>query len=93
MPREKILVVDDELLLRVALEKVLTENGFEVNTCASGKEALFWLEKNHYDLALVDIRLPDCNGLDLLKEIKKVSPKLGLLLLLLMQKLSLLSKP
>ncbi|MFN3406893.1 MAG: sigma-54-dependent transcriptional regulator, partial [Caldimicrobium sp.] len=61
-------------ILRLALEKILKEQGFQVFSCESGKEALNLISQKTFDIALVDIRLPDCNGLELLKEIKKISP-------------------
>lgn len=81
MPKSRVLVVDDELILRVALEKILKENGFEVVSCDTGKKALQYLEKEAFDIALVDVRLPDGNGLDLLKEIKKISPETGVIII------------
>jgi two-component system response regulator HydG len=67
----KILIVDDEILLRKALEGVLSSQGYVVKSCERGDKALDLVQKEFFDLALIDVRLPDVNGLDLLKEIKK----------------------
>lgn len=81
MKNAKILVVDDELILRTALQGILSSQGFEVKTCESGKKALSLLQQEDFHLALVDVRLPDINGLDLLQEIKKISPETGVIII------------
>lgn len=81
MAKAKIIIIDDELILRVALENLLKENGFEVVSCETGKKALEYINQDFYDLALVDKRLPDSDGLELLREIKKISPETGVVIL------------
>lgn len=81
MKNARILVVDDELILRTALQGILSSQGFEVKTCESGKKALSLLQQEDFHLALVDMRLPDINGLDLLQEIKKISPETGVIII------------
>lgn len=81
MAKAKIIIIDDELILRVALENLLKENGFEVVSCETGKKALEYINQDFYDLALVDKRLPDFDGLELLREIKKISPETGVIIL------------
>lgn len=67
---KKILAVDDEpdtlRLLRLRLEK----NGYQVTTCQSGKEALREVKKTKPHLAILDIKLPDMTGYDILKVIR-----------------------
>jgi len=65
MPK-KILVVDDDLSILRTLRRVLERNGYEVDTSETAKEALEKMGKSHYDLALVDVILPDMKGTELL---------------------------
>ena len=66
----KILVVDDEQHMLKLFEKILTKQGHEVLTAASGTEAISLLEKNNFDLIFSDLLMPDLGGIDLLKEVK-----------------------
>lgn len=70
----KILVIDDEVEICLILNKFLSKNGFEVSTAHTGKDGLQKIKSENYDLILSDFRLPDFNGLDLLKEIKSLKP-------------------
>ena len=63
----KILVVDDEEGMREGLEKALLLEGFAVQTAANAKEALQKLEKGGFDLAFIDYRLPDLDGIEIIK--------------------------
>ncbi len=65
-----ILVVDDERTLRFTLKEGLSEEGYRVDTAADAAEALDKLERDEFQLVLLDQKLPDQNGLDLLKTIK-----------------------
>ena len=71
---KKILIVDDEALILYSLSMMLDNNDREVTTVASGKAALEEINNHHYDLCLLDVHLPDMNGLDIMKIIKVVSP-------------------
>jgi DNA-binding response OmpR family regulator len=66
----KILVVDDEEHIRMLYEEALREEGYEVATAASGKNILELIEKEKPDLIILDIKMADCNGLDVLQEIR-----------------------
>ena len=66
-----ILVVDDDRSILRTFTRILQKNGYKIDTAETGKEAIEKADKNHYDLALVDIRLPDMDGTDLLAKIKK----------------------
>jgi len=71
MDQGKILVVDDEESLRLILKKALEREGFWVQTVENGQLAKGCLHDHPFDVALVDIRLPDIDGLTLLKEAKE----------------------
>ena len=72
MAKAKILVVDDEELIRWSFEKELSKLKYEVITAESGEEAINKFKENPPDLVLLDIRLPGMDGLETLKEIHKL---------------------
>lgn len=74
--KPNILVVDDEVEVLKILEKVLTENGYNVLKAQNGTEALRIARKNNIKLALLDIKLPKMNGIELLGRFKKINPDL-----------------
>lgn len=69
--KRRILVVDDEDALRTVLSAELNSEGYDVNTAADGLEALAELQKNGFDLVLLDIKMPNMNGFEVLKVIKE----------------------
>ena len=69
----KILVVDDQENMCWILSKVLAEAGFAVETARSGKEALSRVAEGEITAAIVDYRLPDMNGIQLLNRMKNVA--------------------
>lgn len=75
-----ILVVDDEANLRRTVARILQRAGFEVTTAGSGKEGLALLSQHAFDLAYMDIRMPDMDGLEALKTIHLNYPKLPVIL-------------
>jgi len=75
MKSNRILVADDEDSIRWVLSKALAKKGFTVDLAASGGEALALLGKNAYGLAVLDIKMPDISGLDLLSHIHKERPE------------------
>jgi two-component system phosphate regulon sensor histidine kinase PhoR len=68
-PPARILVVDDEYGVRSAVQTILELEGYEVGSAGTGEEALALLAANDYDIALLDYRLPDTDGLALHKQI------------------------
>jgi DNA-binding NtrC family response regulator len=79
MPR--LLVVDDEPLIRETLSEYLTQEGFAVTACATGAEALDRAGDEAFDLALCDVQLPDVDGLELLDRLLRISPETSVLLI------------
>lgn len=67
----KILVIDDEVEICLILDKFLSKNGYAVTTAHTGEDGLEKSKAVDYDLIISDFRLPDYNGLDLLKKIKQ----------------------
>jgi two-component system response regulator AtoC len=68
---QRILVVDDEELVRWTFNQVLTEEGYLADTCATGEEALDLYKRRNYDLVVLDIKLPGIDGIEVLKRIKE----------------------
>src|SRR5947208_10203863 len=79
-PPARILVVDDEALIRDTLAEYLTQEGFAVDACASGEEALERAAERRYDVALCDVQLPGIDGIELLERLLKLSPQTFVLL-------------
>lgn len=72
--RGSVLVIDDEKSILTVLEQYLSKRGFSVETAATGGAALKLLELKEYDVALVDLKLPDKTGLELLGMVKSAHP-------------------
>ncbi len=70
MIQQRILVVEDEKLIRLACEEILRDMGFEVDLAPDGKKGYQLLQENEYDLALIDRFMPEMGGFDLIKKIK-----------------------
>ncbi|TMQ68396.1 MAG: sigma-54-dependent Fis family transcriptional regulator [Candidatus Eisenbacteria bacterium] len=81
MSKANILVVDDQDSIRHFVSKALEDEGYQVQTIASVREARQALEKDMPDLALLDLKLPDGTGLELLREIKRVQPEVAVILM------------
>ena len=78
---ERILIVDDDLSLCHFLTKALSQRGYQVIPCHSGTEALDVIRGRETDLILLDNKLPDRNGLEVLKEIKRDHPKVSVIIM------------
>lgn len=78
MRRNRILVVDDDKLLRVTLGKILDQNGFEVDTACDGHEALQKVPNFKPDLILLDVMMPKDNGYRVSRMIKTFVKNTGL---------------
>lgn len=72
MRKPKILVVDDEHLIRWSLEQSLVKQGYDVTTAASGEDALKLIQEEYPELVLLDIQLPGLDGLEVLEKIKEI---------------------
>lgn len=73
---QKVLVVDDEPVVASSMRRSLNRRGFRVDEAFSGNDALNRILNEMYDLVLLDMRMPDSSGLELLPTIKKHRPKL-----------------
>jgi len=77
----KILIVDDDSQLRESFENLLREEGYEVFSAASGEDGCAALDKTVPDLVIMDVRLPGISGLEAFQRIRKVQPKLPVIVM------------
>lgn len=70
----KIMVVDDAAFMRMRCKKMLTQCGHEVTEAANGSQAVDMYKQDHPDMVLMDITMPDMDGMTALKEILKIDP-------------------
>lgn len=73
----KILIVEDEAALLDIYSEILTEAGHQISKALNGREALVLLEKEKYDLVLLDLMMPEVDGLEVLKTVRGESEKFG----------------
>src|SRR5690242_11686476 len=78
--KTKVLIVDDEYLIRYTLQHVIEEEGFAALTAETGMQALRLFEEQKPAIVILDIHLPDSNGLTLLKAIKENSPSVTVIM-------------
>jgi DNA-binding response OmpR family regulator len=77
----RVLVVDDEKTLRHFLKLNLQEQGYEVTEAADGQTALNFIEQEHFDVALVDLRLTDMDGLEIVRRLRQLTPTSSVIIL------------
>ena len=75
-----ILVVDDEENAREGLSKILSKEGYSVETAANGKEAIDIIKDQSLDLVITDMRMPMMDGFEVLREIKKLNETIGVIM-------------
>lgn len=73
-PLARILAVDDEEVVLESIRRILVTAGFSVDTVESGHEALTLVQKNEYDFVLTDLRMPEMDGVEVVKAVKFLSP-------------------
>lgn len=72
---KKVLVIDDEAIVRISSERTLTPEGYEVRLASSGREGIEILEKESFGLILLDLKMPDMDGIAVLKVIMERWPE------------------
>ena len=75
MERKSILLVDDDRAILESLSEILRLNGYAVDTAESGQEAIYKSEMNYYNLAIIDIKLGDMDGTELLAKLRGGEPE------------------
>ena len=77
----KIIVVDDELSIRESLRGWLQQDGYQVETAAGGPEALAKNAANRFDIMLIDVKMPEMDGLTLLQKIKEIDSDIAIVMM------------
>jgi DNA-binding NtrC family response regulator len=77
----RILIVDDEQDVCDMLEKFLTIKGYEVSTALSGEDALALIKEERPHIVLLDIRMPEMDGLECLESIKEIDKEIGVIMI------------
>jgi len=77
----KILIVDDEERIRFFLSEILSSDGQNVTTAENGEQALAIIAEQEFDLALLDLNLPDMNGMEILAKLKEQWPETAVIIL------------
>jgi DNA-binding NtrC family response regulator len=72
----RIIIIDDDENIRKVLQAILEDEGYYVDTADTGKTGIDKAGKNFYNLALVDVRLPDMEGIDLLSQLPETKPRM-----------------
>lgn len=81
MDKIKILVIEDEPSMRLGLAHSLTTKGYKVKTAENGAEGIRLFEGESFDIVITDLRLPNSNGIEVLKSTKNISPETGVILI------------
>lgn len=79
--KHKILIVDDELSMREFLEILLKKNDYEVEVAEGGKQAIERIDKNEFDLVITDVKMPEMDGIQVLKYVQDTSPRTSVVMI------------
>ncbi len=77
----KILVVDDEVVVIKSAERVLKSEGYRIEGALGGREAILKIEQGGYDLVFTDLKMPEVDGITLIRWIKKTKPETGIVII------------
>ena len=77
---QRILIVDDEEMIRLLYRKELSRDGYEVDTASSGAEAIEKASQGEFDVVILDIELPDMSGLGALHKLREIAPETPIIL-------------
>jgi NADH:ubiquinone oxidoreductase subunit E len=77
----RILIVDDETVVIKSAQRVLQAEGYQVEGAVGGREAIVKIEQNSYDLVFTDLKMPEVDGITLIRWIKKTKPSTGIVII------------
>ena len=77
----KVLVVDDEEVMRSLFTDILQDKGYNVTVACEGQEAVGLVKKDYFNIAFLDVHMPIMNGLDTLRAIRKINPKISIVMM------------
>ena len=78
---QRILVVDDEPIVTGSCRRILADSGHEVETTDSGREGLQRALSEHFDLVMTDLRMPDLDGMELVRTLRRERPRTGIVII------------
>lgn len=81
MKKIDILVVDDEAVIRDGIQRVLEGDRFDIETCMSGHTAIERMQQKEYGLVITDLKMPEMNGIEVLKAVKALQPDIPVILI------------
>lgn len=81
MDSSRLLIVDDESVIRDGLKRVLERESFVVDTCASGYSAIEIMQQREFDLIITDLKMPGMSGIDVLKSVRTLQPDIPVILI------------
>jgi len=76
---KRILVADDDILVRKLLDTFLTFCGYNVECVSTGKEAVTLIETDSYDVLITDYMMPEMNGIELIKKVRDIKKSLAII--------------
>ncbi|MDP8239152.1 MAG: response regulator [Candidatus Hatepunaea meridiana] len=79
--KPRILIVDDNQNIGEVLSDYLTEKGYEVSYAGNGDDALHYVKRTRPHIVLWDVRMPDISGIEVLKQIIEIDPKVGVVMI------------
>jgi DNA-binding NtrC family response regulator len=77
----QVLIVDDELSIRESLKGWLQQDGYQVEAAEHGSRALVMIKEKHFDIALLDVKMPEMDGITLLQHIKELDPDMTVVMM------------
>jgi len=80
-PKARILCVDDEEVILDSFRKILVLDGYCVDTVQNGKEALGLIQSHHYDFVFTDLKMPEMDGVDVVKSVKHMRPDIDVIVI------------
>ena len=81
MKKNRILIVDDDHAMRLALSESLESCGYDISAAENGSEALNLFRKRKFDLVVTDMKMPGMTGIEVLQGVKKLSPDVPVILI------------
>ncbi|MDD2737190.1 MAG: sigma-54 dependent transcriptional regulator [Desulfuromonadaceae bacterium] len=81
MENSRLLIVDDETVIRDGLKRILESESFIVETCSSGYSAIETMQKRDFDLIITDLKMPGMSGLEVLKTVRTLQPHIPVILI------------
>lgn len=81
MIKGKILVVDDEDIVRTSCNRALTPEGYEVKMARNGSDGIRMIGEEKFDIVLTDLKMPDMDGIEVLKRIKQEWPEIEVIII------------